>query len=69
MRDNISYVTQETFLFADTIENNIKVAKEDATREEVIAAAKKAALHEFIMSLVGNVSVSGLHVHFCMMQI
>lgn len=51
LRDNISYVTQETFLFADTIENNIKVAKEDATREEVIAAAKKAALHEFIMSL------------------
>lgn len=51
LRDNISYVTQETFLFADTIENNIKVAKEDATREEVITAAKKAALHEFILSL------------------
>lgn len=51
LRDNISYVTQETFLFEDTIENNIKVAKEDATREEVIAAAKKAALHEFILSL------------------
>ena len=51
LRDNISYITQETFLFADTIENNIKVAKEDATREEVITAAKKAALHEFILSL------------------
>lgn len=51
LRSSISYVTQETFLFEDTIENNIKVAKEDATREEVVAAAKKAALHEFILSL------------------
>ncbi len=51
LRSNISYVTQETFLFEDTIENNIKVAKENATREEVVAAAKKAALHEFILSL------------------
>ena len=51
LRSNISYVTQETFLFEDTIEINIKVAKENATREEVIAAAKKAAVHEFILSL------------------
>lgn len=51
LRSSISYVTQETFLFEDTIENNIKVAKEDASREEVVAAAKKAALHEFILSL------------------
>ena len=51
LRDNIAYVTQETFLFQDTIENNIKVAKADATREEVCAAAKKAAIHEFIESL------------------
>ena len=50
LRKNISYVTQETFLFSDTIENNIKVAKADATREEVIAAAKKASIHDFIMS-------------------
>lgn len=50
LRTNISYVTQETFLFSDTIENNIKVAKADATREEVIDAAKKAAIHDFIMS-------------------
>lgn len=41
LRSSISYVTQETFLFEDTIENNIKVAKEDASREEVVAAAKK----------------------------
>lgn len=51
LRNGISYVTQEIFLFQDTIENNIKVAKEDATREEVIAAAKKASIHEFIESL------------------
>lgn len=51
LRKHISYVTQETFLFQDTIENNIKVAKEDATREEVIGAAQKASIHEFIESL------------------
>lgn len=51
LRNYISYVTQETFLFEDTIENNIKVAKEDASKEEVITAAKKASIHEFICSL------------------
>jgi len=50
LRNNISYVTQETFLFTDTIENNIRIAKEDATREEIIEAAKKASIHDFIMS-------------------
>ena len=51
LRDNIAYVTQETFLFQDTIGNNIKVAKENATRQEVEEAAKKASIHEFITSL------------------
>lgn len=51
LRSKISYVTQETFLFHDTIENNIKVAKADATRDEIIAAAQKASIHDFIMSL------------------
>ncbi len=51
LRSNIAYVTQETFLFQDTIENNIKVAKENATREEVEQACKKASIHDFIMSL------------------
>ena len=50
LRNNIAYVTQETFLFTDTIENNIRVAKADATREEIIQAAKKASIHDFIMS-------------------
>lgn len=51
LRSNIAYVTQETFLFQDTIENNIKVAKENATREEVQQACKKASIHDFIESL------------------
>ena len=50
LRNNVAYVTQETFLFTDTIENNIRVAKADATREEIIEAAKKASIHDFIMS-------------------
>ena len=50
LRNNVSYVTQDTFLFTDTIENNIRVAKADATREEIIEAAKKASIHDFIMS-------------------
>ena len=51
LRSNIAYVTQETFIFQDTIENNIKVAKENATREEVQQACKKASIHNFIESL------------------
>lgn len=51
LRDIESYVTQETAMFKDTIENNIKIAKADATREEVIEACKKASLHDFIMTL------------------
>lgn len=51
LRNNVSYVTQETHLFHDTIMNNIRIAKLDATDEEVIKAAKKSAIHDFIMSL------------------
>jgi len=46
-----SLVTQETYLFHDTIKNNIKIAKPGATDAEVIAAAKKASIHDFIVSL------------------
>ena len=45
------YVTQETVLFRDTIGNNIRIGKMDATDEEVIEACKKASLHDFIMTL------------------
>ena len=51
LREQESLVTQETELFDDTIENNIRIAKRDATREEVEAACKKAALDGFIHSL------------------
>ena len=51
LRDMESYVTQETYLFHDTIANNIKIAKLDASMEEVISAAKRASVHDFIMSL------------------
>ena len=44
-------MSQETYLFNETIEDNIKLAKLDATREEVIEAAKKASIHEFIETL------------------
>lgn len=46
-----SYVTQETYLFHDSIRDNIRIAKLDATDEEVIRAAKKASIHDFIVSL------------------
>ena len=51
LRDMESYVTQETSIFKDTIENNIKIADKNATHEEVVEACKKASLHDFIMSL------------------
>lgn len=51
LRNMESYVTQETCLFHDSIANNIAVAKPGASRQEIEEAAKKASLHEFIMSL------------------
>ena len=51
LRDMESYVTQETHLFHDSIANNIAIAKPDATRVEIMEAAKKASIHDFIMTL------------------
>lgn len=51
LRDMQSYVTQETHLFHDTIANNIAIGKLQATREEIIEAAKKASIHDFIINL------------------
>lgn len=48
LRDHIGYVPQEAFLFSDSIKNNIMFGKEDATQEEVIAAAKNADVHKNI---------------------
>lgn len=51
LRDMESYVTQETHLFHDSIANNIAVGSPDASREEIMKAAKKASIHDFIMKL------------------
>lgn len=51
LRDMESYVTQETHLFHDSIANNIEVAKPGASREEIMEAARKASIHDFIMTL------------------
>jgi ATP-binding cassette subfamily C protein len=51
LRNLQGYLTQETHLFNDTIAENIRIAKPDATLEEIIEAAKKAAVHDFIVSL------------------
>lgn len=51
LREMESFVTQETHLFHDSIRNNLKIAKRDATDEEMISACKKASIHDFIMSL------------------
>lgn len=68
LRRNIGVVTQETYLFMDTIANNIRYARPDATMEEVVAAAKAAFAHDFILrfpegydTMVGNggVQLSG----------
>ena len=51
LRDMESFVTQETHLFHDSIRNNLRIAKLDATDEEIKDACKKASVHDFIMSL------------------
>ena len=51
LRELESYVTQETHLFHDSIRNNLRIAKLDATDEELMAACRKASVHDFIMGL------------------
>ena len=51
LRNMESFVTQETHLFHDSIRNNLRIAKLDAADDEIIAACKKASVHDFIMSL------------------
>ena len=51
LRETESYMTQETQLFKDTVAGNIRIAKLDATQEEIEAACKKASIHDFIMTL------------------
>ena len=65
---NFSFVFQRTYLFSDTIANNIRFGKPNASMDEVVAAAKKARCHDFIMALPegydtvigeGGASISG----------
>ncbi len=51
LRDNIGIVQQDVFLFGGTLRDNIMYGKADATEEEMIEAAKKAKIHDFVMSL------------------
>lgn len=51
LREMESFVTQETHLFCDSIRNNLRIARLDATDEEIEEACKKASVHDFIMSL------------------
>lgn len=51
LMDNISMVFQRVYLFKDTVHNNIAIGRPDATREQVIEAAKKARCYDFIMQL------------------
>lgn len=51
LRDNIGIVSQDTFIFHDTLRENIRYGRLGATEEQIIAAAKKAHAHEFIMQI------------------
>lgn len=51
LREMESFVTQETHLFHDSIKNNLRISKLDATDEEIETACKKASVHDFIMAL------------------
>lgn len=51
LRQMESFVTQQTHLFHDSIRNNLRIAKQDATDKELITACKKASVHDFIMGL------------------
>ena len=51
LMENFAFVFQTVYLFADTIENNIKFGRQNASHEEVVEAAKKACCHDFIMKL------------------
>lgn len=51
LRQMEGFMTQQTHLFHDSIRNNLRIAKLDATDDEIVAACKKASVHEFIMSL------------------
>jgi ATP-binding cassette subfamily B multidrug efflux pump len=63
LRENITVVTQESYLFHRSIIDNIRYGKPDATIEEVIAVAKRANAHEFILGLEDNAGRKGYDAH------
>jgi ATP-binding cassette subfamily B protein len=64
LRENVGIVTQETYLFHDTIEANLRYARPDANQAEIVAAARAANIHEFITSLpAGYATVVGERGH------
>jgi ATP-binding cassette subfamily B protein len=64
LRENIGIVTQETYLFHDTIAANLRYAREDATEEQMISAARAANIHDFIAGLpLGYQTVVGERGH------
>src|SRR5918995_1599177 len=54
LRSEIAFVADDSFLFSDTVANNIAYARPDATREQIEAAARRAQAHEFITRLPGG---------------
>jgi ABC-type multidrug transport system fused ATPase/permease subunit len=54
LREHVGIVTQDTFLYSSSVKDNIRVAKLDATDDEIIIAAKKAFAHDFICSLANG---------------
>ena len=64
LRENVGIVTQETYLFHDTIEANLRYARPDANQAEIVAAARAANIHDFITSLpAGYATVVGERGH------
>ena len=60
---SVSIVMQNVQLFADSIEGNIRIGKDGATRDEVIEAARRARIHDFIMSFPeGYAKIGRAHV-------
>ena len=51
LRDNMAYITQQTYIFNETIEENIRLARRDATLDEILEAAKTASIPDFFLSL------------------
>ena len=64
LMDQISMVFQKVYLFADTVENNIKFGCPNATHEEVVAAAKKACCHDFIPVSYTHLDVYKRQIHY-----